>query len=138
MGHTGLFLALLIVPVNQLFESSTIVLSEAATVSGGWWDTAAEKDDVWRGVAEGVEPEREWSESSEYKCESGERGEEGGLEGITVGVSYIDRWCIGKHIKQSGPLFCDYYPSLLHHLLDLHNHSLTRIITSNGQPFRPP
>ena len=67
MGHTGLFLALLIVPVNQLFESSTIVLSEAATVSGGWGDTAAEKDDVWRGVAEGVEPER--------RRESGEWGE---------------------------------------------------------------
>ena len=73
MGHTGLFLALLIVPVNQTLDSSDIVLSEAETVSGGWWDTAAEEaGDVWRRVAEGVEPEREWSESSECKCESGE------------------------------------------------------------------
>lgn len=66
MGHTGFFLALLIVPVNPMFESSTIVLSEAETGSGGWGDTAAEEaDDVWRGVAEGVEPEREWDEWGE-------------------------------------------------------------------------
>ena len=61
MGHTGLFLTLLIVPVNQTLESSDIVLSEAETVSGGWWDTAAEEaGNVWRGVAEGVESERRW------------------------------------------------------------------------------